>query len=427
MSHLASYIKKNTLVRKRLEVVSNPSFSSTGVRQGRKSTARMRLLSALCLAASASSAAVAAMVDTKPEAWSTFVRNTISKAPNATRFSYPRQVQLSDGTLLVTASLFGPPPAYFPVFESKDGGATWDYISNITDQVNGWGMSAQPSLLELTEKIGDYDVGTILASGNSWSSNGTRLDVYASKDKARTWEFVSRAVEGGRPSTADEADPVWEPFLMLYEHQIVVFYSDQRDPEHSQKLAHQVSSDLKNWGPVVNDVRYDDFKARPGMTVVEYVPPINKYMLVYESPNSAIPSTDGQHYPVHYRLADSPLLFDSAPDYRIVINGNFSPNASPYVVWTPVGGPNGTIIVSDADYDDLYTNTAGGDPNKWVRNGSPQSAAYARSLHVFKDRPDNLAIIGGDTFDGSDPDLTLSVVSVNALLANETDVAHGPR
>lgn len=174
----------------------------------------MRLLSVLCFVASASTAAAAAVVDSKPEAWSTFVGNTIFKAPNNTRLSYPRHVELLDGTLLVTASFSGPRPAYFPVFESKDGGATWAYISNITDQVNGWGMSAQPSLMELTEKMGDYDVGTILASGNSWSSNGTRLDVYASKDKARTWEFVSRAVEGGAPSTADEADPVWEPFLM---------------------------------------------------------------------------------------------------------------------------------------------------------------------------------------------------------------------
>lgn len=211
----------------------------------------------------------------------------------------------------------------------------------------------------------------------------------------------------------------------LHEHQIAVFYSDQRDPKHSQKLAHQVSSDLKTWGPVVNDVAYDDFTARPGMTVIAYVPPINKYVLVYEYHHSGLPPIDGANFPVRYRLAESPLLFDGAPDYPIIINGTFAPNASPYVVWTPVGGPNGTIIVSDADYDDLYTNTAGGDPARWVRNGSPQPAAYSRALAVFKDRPDRLAIIGGDTFDPTNPDLTLSVVSVEALLANETDVAHG--
>lgn len=381
----------------------------------------MRLLSALCYAASASTAAAAACT---PRPWSTFAHHTIFKAPKGTRLVYPRQAELSDGRLIVTASFFGgPSPAYFPVFESRDGGATWAYISNITDQVNGWGMPAQPALLELTEKIGDYDVGTVLASGNSWSSTGTRIDVYASRDKARTWEFVSRVTEGGRPNTTNGATPVWEPFLMLHDHQIAAFYSDQRDPKHGQKLAHQTSADLKTWGPVVNDVAWPEYLARPGMTVIAYVPPIKKYILVYEYPIGN-QSSHGANYPVHYRLADSPLLFDSGDDYPIVIDGNFAPNASPYVVWTPEGGPNGTIIVSDADYDDLYTNTAGGDPDAWVRNGTPQPGAYSRSLHIFNGRPDRLAIIGGDTFDGAVPDLTLSVVSVKALLANKTDTPH---
>jgi hypothetical protein len=131
---------------------------------------------------------------------------------------YPRHAELRDGTLLVTASVSrvtGPNnlPA-FPVFESKDGGVTFQWISNLTDQVNGWGMSAQPALLELRKPLGGFKPGTIFASGNSWSSTGTRIDLYASTDRARTWQFVSHVAEGGRPNTTNGATPVWEPFLL---------------------------------------------------------------------------------------------------------------------------------------------------------------------------------------------------------------------
>lgn len=56
-----------------------------------------------------------------------------------------------------------------------------------------------------------------------------------------------------------------------YKGAISVHYSDQRDPLHGQKLAHQVSYDLQNWGPVVNDVAIDEYLARPGMTVIAYI------------------------------------------------------------------------------------------------------------------------------------------------------------
>ncbi len=61
-----------------------------------------------------------------------------------------------------------------------------------------------------------------------------------------------------------------------YDNQLVVYYSDQRDPLHGQKLAHQTSSDLVNWGPVVNDAAYTEYLARPGMTTVAYIPPLKK-------------------------------------------------------------------------------------------------------------------------------------------------------
>lgn len=183
-----------------------------------------------------------------------------------------------------------------------------------------------------------------------------------------------------------------------YEGQLVAFYSDQRDPKHGQKLAHQTSTDLKTWGPVVNDVAYDNYIARPGMTVVEYIPPIKKWILVYEYPigNS---SSHGVNYPVYYVLADSPLEFGKEEGLPIVINNSTAPNASPYVVWSPLGGPNGTIVVSDADRAQVYTNQFGGDVNKWEEHGTPAGAVYSRAIQISKKYPNRLTLYGGETFD----------------------------
>jgi hypothetical protein len=159
-----------------------------------------------------------------PKPFSLFEYKTIWTAPPGVRAFYPRLTELKDGTLLVTTGTSGNRSlaglSSFPVFESKDGGVSWKQVSNITDQVNGWGMTAQPAITEMTQDVGPYKKGTILASGNSWSFNetaegvGTKIDLYASRDRARTWEFVSNVAVGGRPNTTNGADPIWEPYLM---------------------------------------------------------------------------------------------------------------------------------------------------------------------------------------------------------------------
>jgi len=334
-----------------------------------------------------------------PRPWSYFVNETIYQTTGNESITYPRYTELSDGTIIATASLSGHNPNYFPIFESCDGGASWTHISNLTDQVNGWGFSAQPALAELTEPLGGFPAGTVLGSGNSWSDNGTRIDLYASTDRARTWTFLSHIAEGGRPNTTNGADPVWEPKLLQYQGELVAYYSDQRDSKHGQKLSHQTSYDLVNWGPVVDDVAYDLYEARPGMTNIDYIAPIKKWVLVHELPigNS---SSYGQNYPVYYVLADSPLDFRFSTGQQIVVNNMTTPNASPYVVWSPVGGSLGTIVVSDADRRGVFTNQYGGDVDKWEYHGTPAGAVYSRSIHIFTKRPDHLLIYGGETFDG---------------------------
>ncbi|KAH6085668.1 hypothetical protein HBI67_003430 [Parastagonospora nodorum] len=334
----------------------------------------------------------------EPKPWGFFTNNTIYQTTGVEGITYPRFVELDDGTILATGSLLGHTPGYFPILESTDGGASWEYISDLRDQVNGAGMSAQPALAKLTKPMAGYPAGTILASGNSWLNNATRIDLYASTDKARTWEFVSHIAEGGKANTTNGETPIWEPYLLQYEGELIAYYSDQRDPKHGQKLAHQTSTDLKTWGPVVNDITYDQYMARPGMTVVAYIPPLKKWILVHELPvgNS---SSYGSNYPVYYVMADKPTEFGNEKGRPIVINNSTVPNASPYVVWSPIGGPNGTIIVSDADRPQVYTNRWGGAEDKWEEHGTPAGSVYSRAIQIFEKYPNKLMIYGGETYD----------------------------
>jgi hypothetical protein len=158
------------------------------------------------------------------------------------------------------------------------------------------------------------------------------------------------------------------------------------------------------------------------MTVVAYIPPLKQWILVHELPigNS---SSHGVNYPVYYVMAESPLEFGKSVGRPIVINNLTAPNASPYVVWSPLGGPNGTIVVSDADRSQVYTNTFGGDVDKWEEHATPAGAVYSRAIQIFKNYPNKLLIYGGETYD----DMGLGKhVPFSATVVKLTDVLRAP-
>jgi hypothetical protein len=353
-----------------------------------------------------------------------FSRRPILTPPAGTRVMYPRVTELEDGTILATIGFRGSSVAkpYFPIFESKDGGWTWKHISNLTDKVNCLGMTAHPALYVLPYDIGEFSKGTVLASGNSWGNKSTNIDLYASPDHGHSWKFVSKVATGGRPNTTNGADPVWEPFMLAHEGRLGMFYSDQRDwPAHGQKLAHQESTDLKEWGSVINDVAYLNSTLRPGMTVIDYIPTIDKWIFVYEFPPYAAGiNYYTNQYPVYYKLASSPFDFRYADGFPLIANDS-SPNASPYVVWSSAGGANGTLIVSDADVQEVFTNQYVGRVDRWVKREQPAPPAYSRAMHVMKSDPDRLMIFTGSTFDNDPPDtvvpFSVTVISVKRLVA----------
>src|SRR3954471_9707644 len=92
---------------------------------------------------------------------STFSNVTVFTPPsNYTdpRVLYARSVELDGGILLATWENYSPEPpqVYFPIFQSADGGETWEEISRVTDQANGLGLRYQPFMYELPEDFAGY-------------------------------------------------------------------------------------------------------------------------------------------------------------------------------------------------------------------------------------------------------------------------------
>ncbi|KAJ7109079.1 BNR/Asp-box repeat protein [Mycena crocata] len=330
------------------------------------------------------------------------------------RVLYPRTIVLSqqssaadNGVLLATWENYGPEPPYFPIYRSTDGGRTWSELSHVTDTVNGVGLRYQPFLFELPAAVGTFAKGTILCAGSSIPEDlsFTQIDLYASTDKGTTWKFVSHIARGGMAVPDNGLTPVWEPFLFYRNGQIVVYYSDQRDPAHGQKTVHQVTSNLLTWGPIVDDAAYATFTDRPGMPVLASFPN-GQFILAYEW------NGGGGGFRITYRLSNDPLNFANKTPFLIAATDGTTPTSSPYVVWTPAGGVNGTIVISANSHTDVFTNTALGAPGStWRRVATPAPRGYARALAVMPNNTEIL-IVNAGTLGGSNNFVTAAVISV---------------
>jgi len=198
---------------------------------------------------------------------------------------------------------------------------------------------------------------------------------------------------------------------MQHANTLICYYSDQRaNTTHGQKMVHQTTTDLRAWGPVVDDVAYPTYTERPGMPTVARLPN-GKYIMTYEYGGSPIIPNSYQ-FPVYFKLASDPEKFGAATGVSLQTTDGYRPTGSPYVVWSPVGGgKNGTIIVSAHSSGDVYVNTGLAEPGSvWRRVATPEKNAYTRHLRVLND-PSKLLIMGA----GQLPPSTTNVVELSVM------------
>ncbi|KAL4928358.1 uncharacterized protein BDV17DRAFT_291841 [Aspergillus undulatus] len=302
--------------------------------------------------------------DWEPAPFTDFTKNILFyPAADAVNWHtlYARTLQLPGESLLITWENYPaePPLVNHPIWKSDDGGATWYNYSQVEDQVNGWGMRLQPFLYTLPVDFGGFPAGTILAAGVSCQfslEGGVWIDLYASTDLAKSWTFLSHVAYGAGPETIANGDKaLWESFILLYNNQIVIFYSDQTDPAHSQKLVHKTTDDLLTWSDAVPDVAFARQRDRPGM--------------------------------VHYKVADSPLLFDASEAIELGTNDTSleTGTSGPYVIWTPHpdrDDGSGLIIISATNKEWVFVGEDNANPDGWRRVDTNHWSAYSRSLRV---------------------------------------------
>lgn len=271
---------------------------------------------------------------------------------------YARAMQASNGRMYATFEQYTTGVAMFPIFESLDSGRTWTKVGDVKDTHKGVGMRWEPQLYELPQAIGNMPAGTLLASGLvlPYNRSNCQIDLYKSNDAGRTWIYVSTVAVGTQANPG--SDPVWEPFLMVANNKLYVFYSDERDPAYSQKLVHQSSSDGVTWSSVVNDVAVSG--QRPGMVSVAKMPNGN-FIMTYE-----IVGVGGAWFKTSSNIENW-----NAPDRGTMFDANGS---SPNVVTM-----NGTILISSAGTGNLYTNSNNAVGN-WTQISCPIGTAYSRAI-----------------------------------------------
>ncbi|KAH7201515.1 Sialidase [Fusarium oxysporum] len=343
----------------------------------------------------------AALEKRAPAPFSNFTRNEFFKpAADAQLWGtlYARSLQLPDESLLMTWENYPAEskayPVNHPIYKSVDGGATWSNFSAVKDTQNGWGMRFQPFLYTLPTDFGGYARGTILAAGVSTPESlegGVYIEVYASKDGAKTWEFVSHIAYGDGPNTIKNGDKaLWEPFFLMYKDQLVCYYSDQRDPKHAQKLVHTTTTDLKTWSDIVEDEAESNYDARPGMTTVAHIESTNKWIMTWERCG-----VDACR--VYYKVSDSPLTFGPIPGTRLEATDGSLFSSGPYVTWVRnpyTSDGSGIIIVSTTSSENILIQGDNPAEGKWKKVDINHWSAYSRSVREITVKGTRRLLIG---------------------------------
>jgi hypothetical protein len=227
---------------------------------------------------------------------------------------------------------------------------------------------------------GSYPAGTLLIAGVSTPvslNGGVSIDLYASSDSGKTWTFASHIARGDGPETVTTGDKsIWEPFFLEYNNKLIVYFSDQRDSAHSQKLALTTTTDLKSWSTSTDVVSYSDANARPGMAVISYIPTIKQYMLTYEYCNN--PLRGG--CPAYFRLSADPTAFLGATDNVLTTTSGYVPAGSPYSVYY---SPSNTIIISTNSDTNVFVSKD--NTKTWVSTDIGQWTGQSRHLMLFDD------------------------------------------
>ena len=286
--------------------------------------------------------------------------------------SYAKSAQLPSGKIVATYEDNNQPldtNMSWPIWTSTNNGVSWQRTSSVRDtSPRRWGNWASPFLYVLPQQIGTMPAGTLLMAGMNSppDRSALALQIYKSNDEGMTWSWVSEVALGGGQWGSADPTPIWEPFLLVANNKLIVYYSDERDKaNHDQKIVHQSSTNGVNWGPVVEDVASSDRGLRPGMPVVTRMAN-GQYIMVYE-----VVGAPG--IPNNYKISSNPESWNSGDMGTTIDHGGH-----PYMI----GLPNGRLAYNSGGSTDIRINTTNG-VGPWTPTKTIMPWGYTRQLqHV---------------------------------------------
>ncbi|MFI6566023.1 RICIN domain-containing protein [Streptomyces sp. NPDC050534] len=376
---------------------------------------------------------------------------------------YPKSAQLPSGRLVasfekatVVPQTGGADGETLPVYKSDDHGTTWQPLSQVKapaylsddpryqKYTSNW---TNPYLYVLPQKVGRLRAGTLLlasvvsgddqyyrehkAADANWTptNDGDRSDLaialYSSTDDGRTWKVLNIVATGGwqggsagaigqnvsQANTHRQVDPLWEPYLMVYEGKLVCYYSDENDytgldpaagtptldpangaatDSHGQIIVHRTwNGSGEKWSAPVVDVaggtqdmgggKAEIGGGRPGMANV--VPTTDgKWLLTFEYWGGG-PNT-------RFVIADDPLkFFRGSPTgtgvTSLPVDAGSRPLAtggSPVVIRLP----EGRLVYNAAGSGNVWVNAGGRSDGVWKEYQTTSPAAYSRNLQYVR-------------------------------------------
>jgi hypothetical protein len=327
----------------------------------RRLAAAARRWAVLLAAAVLAAAGAQALVATPAQA---AYPGTVLYSPNLATFpsgtaGYPRAIGLKhDGTaaetMLATFAKGGHnAPTNLPVYRSTNGGQSWTQISTINSNTPGWDLEA-PTLFEVPRNITGLNAGDLLAAGTAWdvgNYTAQKVEVFKSTDGGFTWSYLSNCTQtSGQPNSWGHG--IWEPtFLVADNGTLACFISDERPSNsatNNQKIAHYTSTNGgQSWSSGIQDdvVFPADNLLRPGMQTFAELPD-GRFVMSYELCRDA---TNADHAcEVYIKYSHDGLNWGPAGDRGTLVQTSDDRELlhTPYISWTPAGGPNGTLLLS---------------------------------------------------------------------------------
>ena len=403
---------------------------------------------AVCIGVAFAIASAAGASAYQPNSANLYVADNPASCNKSPCVLYPKSAQLPGGRIVAgfensQSSVVG---QTIPVFKSDDSGTTWQKLADVkapaylshdkrfAKYTSNW---TNPYFYVLPQDVGSLKAGTLLlasvvsgddayykeqkAANPNWTptGDGDRQDVaialYSSTDQGATWKveniIANGGWQGGHISTANthaQQDPVWEPYLVARNGELVAYYSDENDyvgfnattgvpaldpnndtapDSHGQILAHKTWDGHGNtWSQPVVDVAGDTVNnngtteiggGRPGMTTIAPTTD-GKWLMTYEY--------WGGGSNVRYRLADDPLKFYSATDAAINALPVPPGGRAPATGGSPVllSMPDGRIVYNASGSGNVWVNESGLSTGTWKEYQTAIASGYSRDLQYVQ-------------------------------------------